>query len=181
MSYNENISKYFTIYLLCLKYFFTRFKHSNVCTGILYGKKLEYTIPGGKLTSSIEVYLKEKGKDLQPWKVIGDFNGDNIEDYAGVLRNNIGILQLIIVYSISNSKYSHVVKREDCGKDNQSINIGIYSEKPGIIYSFPFEELKKEDAKDTLLYTGVTIVHFEASSATYYWKNGEIKTIWTSD
>jgi hypothetical protein len=70
---------------------------------------------------------------------------------------------------------------DDCGKDNESINVGISLQPTGEIHSFPFEEMEEKDMVDTLVYPGISIEHFESSSATHYWKNGKIKTIWTSD
>ena len=86
---------------------------------------LDYELPLGKFETYLKSYFDQQNQ-VEPWAIAGDFNGDKITDWAGLLRDNSGQLDLVVVYSM-NGEYSHEVL-SSVGADEDGIYIGVVLE-----------------------------------------------------
>ncbi len=139
-----------------------------------------YHIPKGKLNKPIRTELLKKGKNTKPWSISGNFNGDNKVDWAGLLVNKKGLLDVVVIYSVK-KHHTHKVIFSTNDKDTKNINIGIYPEQPGTIHGFPFDDIPEKDLIVKLQNIGIHIYFFETSSVLYYFKKNRIYELWTSD
>jgi hypothetical protein len=138
---------------------------------------LDYELPLGKFETYLKSYFDQENQ-VEPWAIVGDFNGDKITDWAGLLRDNTGRIDLVVVYSM-NGEYSHEVL-SSVGADEDGIYFGVVLEPPGEIHGFPIDE-KEPDPVVSLSDPGIHLFYYEKSSVLYYWQDGLFSELWTSD
>ena len=124
----------------------------------------------------MQSYFDEEGL-AEPWSISGDFNGDNTVDWAGLLRNEMGQLEVVVIYSVCD-EYSHQIL-SSFGLDDDRIYFGVELKSPGKIYGFPTDD--NRDPVVNLRILGIHIVYYEKSSVLHYWDNGTFNEMWTSD
>lgn len=141
---------------------------------------LGYSNPEGAFDQFLIDFYKQKGVINEPWSVTADFNGDKIDDFAGLMRSTSGKIDLVVVYS---SKYglAHKVLHKDVCEDNKSIYIAVVLEPPGKVHGFPFDNLKPEELVADLKHPGIHLIFFEKSAVLFYWKDTDFTEIWTAD
>ena len=137
---------------------------------------LDYELPRGRFESYLKSYFDEQNL-AEPWAIVGDFNGDTVSDWAGLLRHESGQLNLVVVYSES-SKYVHMVL-SSLGVDEDGIYTGVELEPPGEVHGFPIDD--EPNPVVTLSNPGIHLFYYEKSSVLYYWDEGSFSEMWTSD
>ncbi len=136
-----------------------------------------YELPEGEFEPYLKSYFEEQAQ-AEPWAVEGDFNGDNISDWAGLLRNRDSRIDLLVVYSVED-EYVHSVLAT-LGADENGIYFGVVLEPAGEVHGFPLDD-DEPDPVVTLRNPGVHLIYYEKSSVLYYWDNGKFREFWTSD
>ena len=96
-----------------------------------------YTMPQGSFAPYLQEWFQESAKP-EPWAISGDFDGDSISDWAGLLRNEEGKLDLVVVYAPSGIPMHSVLA--SLGTDSDGIYFGVESKPPGVIHGFPFDD-----------------------------------------
>lgn len=137
---------------------------------------LKYELPHGQFESYLKSYFDQQNQ-AEPWAIVGDFNGDIIVDWAGLLRNKKGRLDLVVVYSV-NDEYLHQIL-SSMGADEDGIYFGVVLEPPGEIHGFPIGD--EPDPIVFLSKPGIHLFYYEKSSVLYYWDEGAFREFWTSD
>ena len=135
--------------------------------------KLEYELPHGRFDTYLASVF-EAEKQAEPWAVVADVNGDDIDDWAGLLRDTDSQLDLVCVYSVS-SGYSHTILSE-LGLDSEGIGVGVELVPAGDVEGLPFDN-EVPDPTVSLDYPGVHLMYYEKSSVLYYWKDGTFKKV----
>lgn len=108
--------------------------------------------------------------------ISGDFNCDDIIDYAFILQNKQKEIAIWVLQS-EGAKFL-TIKLLPIGKVPR-IEIGIEKQKKGIIsYIDPQNETMPSIS---LKCEAITVISFEKAAETYYWKNGHYKSIATGD
>ena len=138
---------------------------------------LDYKLPRGQFEPDTLSYLK-RNAEPEPWAVNSDFNGDGVIDWAGLLRNAEGRLDLVVVYSFR-KYYSHQVLTSPAS-DTDEIFAGVFGEPPGKISGFPINH-KMPKPEITLRYPGIHLVWFEKASVLFYWNGSSFSDFLTSD
>ena len=138
---------------------------------------LDYTLPQGQLEPYTRSYLKEKGEP-EPWAANEDFNGDGVLDWAGLLRDTEGRLDLVVVFSFG-KLYSHEVLTS-AGLDSDEIIAGVYGVPPGQISGFPIDD-KFPRPQIAIHHPGIHLVWFEKASVLFYWDGSSFTDFVTSD
>jgi hypothetical protein len=138
---------------------------------------LNYTLPHGQLEPYTLAYLKKKGEP-EPWAANADFNGDGVIDWAGLLRNTEGRLDLVVVYSFR-KYYSHEVLTSP-DLDSDKISAGVYTVPPGQFSGFPFDD-RSPRPQITTQHPGIHLVWFEKASVLFYWNGSSFSALITSD
>ncbi len=139
-----------------------------------------YNLVNYELDPELKSYFKSKGMSTSPLFVFDDFNGDGQNDWIGLLENRDRTLDIVAIYSDSN-QYKHTVLIKNKMKTDKYLPIGVFKEKPGIVHSFPFDNVPEEELTAKLSFPGAHVYFFEISSVVIYWKNGKFQKIWTSD
>ena len=140
--------------------------------------KISFSEPAGKLDpETITAYRLDTLAN--PGTLTADFNGDRILDFAGILKNPNGNLDIIVVFS-SGKKYRHF-KLKGIGKDAARINVVLNLQKPDTVFSFPYDGLKKNEEKILLKNPAIEIVFPEVSESVFYWDKNKFKEIQTED
>jgi len=139
--------------------------------------KLEYELPHGRFDAFLASVFEAENQ-AEPWALIADVNGDDIDDWAGLLRDSDGQLDLVCVYSVSGG-YSHTILSE-LGLDSEGIGVGVELVLAGDVEGFPFDN-EVPDPTVSLDHPGVHLMYYEKSSVLYYWKDGSFQKFWTSD
>ena len=137
---------------------------------------LEYELPQGQFEPYWKTFIDEQNI-AEPWSITGDFNGDKIADWAGLLRSRNDQLCLVVVYS-EKTEYSHRVLAS-LGTDDNGIYTGVEMVLPGEVHGFPFDD--KPIPVVTLTNPGIHLIYFEKSSVLYYWDGESFNEMWTSD
>lgn len=138
---------------------------------------LDYGLPQGQLEPYLASFFDED-KQPEPWAIVGDFNGDGVEDWAGLVRPDSGRLELVAVVS-KDRGYSHFVLAST-GPDNDNIYFGVTLEPPGVIEGFPFDD-EDPNPSVTIDNPSVHLFYFEKSSVLYYFRDYKFHELWTSD
>lgn len=138
---------------------------------------LDYKLPCGQFESYLKSYFEEQNQ-AEPWAAVGDFNGDNVVDWAGLLRNEDDRIDLVAVYSVKDHYAHHILS--SLGTDDDGIYFGVVTEPPGTVHGFPLDD-GEPDPVITLRNPGVHLFYYEKSSVLYYWDEGAIRELWTSD
>lgn len=126
---------------------------------------LDYELPRGQFEPFTLSYLEQNG-ELEPWAVNSDFNGDGVIDWAGLLRDTEGGLDLVVVYSFR-KYYSHEVLTSP-ESDSDEILAGVYSEPPGKVLRYSiFRKMSKPEI--TLRNPGIHLVWSEKDGVLFYW------------
>ena len=142
----------------------------------LHKAAIAYQLPAGSYEPFLKSWFEDHGQP-EPWAVSGDFNGDSIADWAGLLRNAEGHLDLVIVYSVDGA-LSHRVLRS-LGIDDDEIYFGVELESPGQKRGFPLDDGPRPII--TTLHPSIHFIYYEKSSVLYYWEDDSFQEIWTSD
>jgi hypothetical protein len=138
---------------------------------------LTYELPQGRFGAYLTSVFEAENQ-AEPWAVVADVNGDDIDDWAGLLRDSDGQRNLVCVYSVSGG-YAHTILRE-IGLDSEGIGVGVELVVAGDVEGFPFDN-EDPDPTVSLDYPGVHLMYYEKSSVLYYWKDGAFQKFWTSD
>lgn len=136
-----------------------------------------YELPQGQFESYLRSTF-EQDDQAEPWAAVGDFNGDKISDWAGLLRNRDKRIDLVVVYSVED-EYAHEVLTS-LGADDDGIYFGVVLEPVGEIHGFPLDD-DDPDPIVELRNPGVHLFYYEKSSVLYYWDEGAFHEFWTSD
>lgn len=136
-----------------------------------------YELPHGQFEPYLQSHFEEEGQ-AEPWAIDGDINGDSIADWAGLLRNGDGLLDLVVVYSVED-EFSHEILA-NLGADEDGNYVGVVLEPVGTIHGFPFDD-SDPDPTVTLQYPGIHLFYYEKSSVLYYWDTGTFRELGTSD
>ena len=138
---------------------------------------LDYELPHGQFESYMRSLFDQQNQ-AEPWAIVGDFNGDKIADWAGLLRDNTNQLDLVVVYSVKKD-YSHEVL-SSLGADGDGIYFGVVLAPPGEIHGFPIDD-DEPDPIVSLSNPGVHLFYFEKASVLYHWDEGSFREFVTSD
>ncbi|MDH3614532.1 MAG: hypothetical protein OES10_14790 [Gammaproteobacteria bacterium] len=138
---------------------------------------LDYVLPKGRFEPYLSSYFEQQN-EAEPWAVADDFNGDEVIDWAGFLRNTQGRIDLVVVYSVD-TEYSHQLLTP-MGVDEDGVYFGVVLEPLGKVIGFPIED---DDPVPTLSLSnpGVHLIYYEKASVLYYWHDGEFREFWTGD
>ena len=139
--------------------------------------ELQYELPRGQIEPYTRSWLQEHGTP-EPWAIDADFNGDDVIDWAGLLRRPDGRLDMLVVLSADDS-YSHTVLTSP-GTDTDEIDTGVFVEPPGEISGFPIHD-EEPDPVVVSKFAGIHLVWFEKASVLYYWNDGSFSEFVTSD
>ena len=142
----------------------------------LHQAGLKYEIPIGRFEDYWLTLLNEDNKP-EPWAVSADFNGDGIEDWSGLLRDQAGKLDLVVVYS-ARAGFTHDVLTP-LGPDGDNLDAGVVIEPAGRIDGFPVNG--DDTPKITTTHPAVHLFYFEKASVLYYWGQGSFHEFVTSD
>ena len=146
-------------------------------TEYLNDSQLEYELPEGQFDSYLLEILEEEDKP-EPWAVGADFNGDSISDWAGLLRDRYGQLELLVVSSVGKN-YSHQVLTP-LGSDSDNLNSYVVLQPPGRLFGFPLGGDDERPVLD-LANPGVHLFYFEAASVLYYRSDASFLEFVTGD
>ncbi|MDH3747701.1 MAG: hypothetical protein OER97_05800 [Gammaproteobacteria bacterium] len=138
---------------------------------------LKYELPRAHFESYMREYFKSENQP-EPWAINEDFNGDDVTDWAGLLRNTNGRLDLVVIYS-DECDYSHQVLTS-AAVDQGEISAGVVVEPPGQVSGFPFEDGAPVPTI-TMINHGIHLLYFEKASVLYYWDQGSFSEMVTSD
>ena len=138
---------------------------------------LEYETPQGLFDDNLLSFFEEQNGP-EPWAVVADFNGDEISDWSGLLRDRAGGLVLMIVYS-ERRGFSHQVLTP-LGFDGDDLYSGVVLEPPGQITGFPLDD-NGEIPEIIIANPAVHLFYFEKASVLYYWDEGTFLDFVTSD
>ena len=138
---------------------------------------LNYSLPRGKFEPYLVKYYAEHNI-AAPWAITGDFNGDGIEDWAGLARSGENKLDLVTVVS-SGGDYGHHLLTP-LGSDDDGIYFGVELEPPGKLEGFPLDDEVPEPSI-SIENTSIHLFYFEKSSVLYYFRDNEFHEFWTSD
>lgn len=136
-----------------------------------------YELPRGQFEPYLRSFFEEDDQ-TEPWAIVGDFNGDEVIDWAGMLRDEKEHLDLVVVYSVK-KKLSHQILTS-LGADEDGIYFGVVLEPVGEIHGFPLDD-DQPDPVVKLKNPGIHLFYFEKSSVLYYWDQGTFRDFWTSD
>jgi len=115
-----------------------------------------------------------------PWSISADFNGDGVTDFAGLLKNSSGKIELVVFYSELN-EIRHKILMKGIKTKTNSISIAVIMKPPGKVEGFPFVGIDPKDLVVELKYPGIHQIFFESSAVLFYWEQGGFKEIWTAD
>lgn len=112
--------------------------------------------------------------------VSADFNNDRKTDYAVILQNPAGDLGMWVLISDSSNYKS--IQIADLGRINPEgkFEKGITLIKSGLIDYIDFDDEGRMKTMN-LETPGVTLLKFESSATTYFWKNGKLESVVTVD
>jgi len=175
----------FIKFILILLFFSNIVKAKNINTPSFVKEYLkqnlhEYKLPKCRIKEDLKMYFVKNGQSSELSSIISDFNGDKTEDWAGFLTNDKNKLDAVVIYS-QKGKYTHTILKSDIEIYKNYIYAGIFIEKPGEVYGFPFKGMSEKDCIANLKYPGIHIRFFETSSVLYYWHESNFKELWTSD
>lgn len=142
----------------------------------LNAEDLDYELPRGQFEPYLQSYLDER-REAELWSIVGDFNGDNVVDWAGLLRNDRGRLELVVIYSDCDELSYQVLA--SVGADDDRIVFGVELKTPGEVVGFPTDD--NPDLVVSLISPGIHLYYYEKSSVLYYWDCGQFSEMWTSD
>lgn len=137
----------------------------------------EYELPRGQFEPYLRSYFEEQS-EAEPWAAEGDFNGDAVADWAGLLRNAENELDLVVIYSVEGG-YTHN-RLSSLGADGDGIYFGVVLEPVGEIHGFPFDN-EDPDPVVNIQNPGIHLFYYEKSSVLYFWDDGTFREFWTSD
>ncbi len=124
-----------------------------------------YSVVGLKgLDADLREYLAENNRRAEPGCIEKDFDGDGVQDYALLLRNE------------TNETERFVVLRGKADGSFIPLTLDVLKDRLGSFYirSVP-------PRKITLGRPGVELVLFEAASRVYFWSGGNFHSIQTSE
>jgi len=143
----------------------------------LNSKQLGFELPRGQFERYL-LEILECQNDPEPWAMSGDFNGDDLSDWAGLLRDREGQLSLVVVYSLHHG-YSHKILAS-LGSDGDSLDSYVVLEPPGRLFGFPLRGEHERPELD-LANSAVHLFYFEKASVLYYWADGSFREFVTGD
>ena len=138
---------------------------------------LDYEVPHGQFDEYLLVVFGEQN-DPEPWAIVADFNGDNILDWSGLMRDREGRLVLMVVYS-DRRYFSHQILTY-LGSDGDNLDTAVVLEPAGQIIGFPLDD-EEESPTITTTNPAVHLLYFEKASVLYYWEDGAFREFVTSD
>lgn len=138
---------------------------------------LEYDLPRGRFDEYLLALFLDQNKRA-PWSITADFTGDGTPDWAGLLRNRSGHLELLAVYSAAGT-YAHKILTP-LGRDDDMLNVGVVVEPPGELVGFPVDDGDRAP-RIKIRNSGAHLFYFEKSSVLYYWNGDDFGEFLTSD
>lgn len=138
---------------------------------------LDYTPPHGEMEPVLEKYFSRQSA-TEPWSLIADFNGDDVDDWAGLVRAADRNLALIAVVSTAGGCTHHLLT--PLGPDESEITVGITLEPPGTVTGIPFNDGDSSPSV-TLVDPGIHLVYLDKASVLYYLRDNSFHEFWTSD
>lgn len=138
---------------------------------------LDYELPRAQFEPYMREYFVSQNQP-EPWAINEDFNGDDVADWAGLLRNSNGRLDLVVVYS-NECDYLHQILTS-AAVDQEIISTGVVLEPPGQVSGFPFEDGGPVPTI-SMNNHGIHLLFFEKASVLYYWHEGSFSELVTSD
>ena len=136
-----------------------------------------HSLPKGAYAAVLKKWFADSGRP-EPWSIQGDFDGDSVVDWAGLLADAEGRLDLVVVRSSAGTR-THAILASP-GLDTDGIYVGVELEPPGEVHGFPFEN----GPPDPVVITSNPSIHlyyYEKSSVLYYWNGDSFSEMWTSD
>jgi hypothetical protein len=107
-----------------------------------------------------------------------DFNGDNKTDYAFILDNDKAIAVWIL--QSEGNRYK-AIKLQDLGELTSTIDTGIDLVPKGKLDYIDLDNDSDNPKPINLKHPALTITSFERAAETYYWQNGQYKSVTTGD
>jgi hypothetical protein len=137
-----------------------------------------YTSPKGTLDKDYVEYFKLKGKNLRPWSIVGDFNADKKDDWAGLISSSSKKLSLVALISNEKGFVPYVIKK-DLDEDNNDIYITLdLYVKPEIETRFGEPG---DPPKHKLTGAGIDLTYLEKSALAIYLKDNKWIDVWYAD
>jgi len=138
---------------------------------------LRYELPRARMEPYMREYFESENLP-EPWAINEDFNGDDVTDWAGLLRNTNGRLDLVVIYS-DHCDYAHKILTS-AAVDHGEISTGVVIQPPGRVSGFPFDDGGPVPLV-LLKNHGIHLLYFEKASVLYYWDEGSFSELVTSD
>ena len=109
--------------------------------------------------------------------ISGDFNCDNINDYCILLQNADKEFAVWVLQSQQDT--FSAIKLSDIGKPITQLEIGLEVVPTGPLFYIDFQNDNPKQID--LKCPGIQIISFEKAASTYYWKDGNYKSVVTGD